>query len=124
MNYKMMGRFMAQILSIEGVFMIPALIISFCCGDAMAVWGFLYTLGIAVAVAGGLLLACKGAPSVLNAKEGLVCVALSWIVMSLLGSLPFWFSRSKASPALRRFADRGSCTSSRLRFAVPCRQRP
>ena len=28
MNYKMMGRFTAQILSIEGIFMIPALLIS------------------------------------------------------------------------------------------------
>ena len=31
MNYKMMGRFMAQILSIEGLFMIPALLISLFC---------------------------------------------------------------------------------------------
>ena len=28
MNYKMMGRFLAQILGIEGIFMIPALCIS------------------------------------------------------------------------------------------------
>ena len=28
MNYKMMGKFMAQILMVEGVFMIPALFIS------------------------------------------------------------------------------------------------
>ena len=28
MNYKMMGRFLSQVLTIEGVFMIPALTIS------------------------------------------------------------------------------------------------
>jgi len=93
MNYKMIGRFLALTLAAEAVFMIPALIISICCADTMAMWGFVYTLAIAVAVSGGLFLGCKGAPSALNAKEGLVCVALSWIVMSLLGSLPFWFSR-------------------------------
>ena len=27
MNYKMMGRFIAQILAIEGIFMIPAMLI-------------------------------------------------------------------------------------------------
>ena len=32
MNYKMMGRFLAQILFIEGVFMIPPLSISLYCG--------------------------------------------------------------------------------------------
>ena len=34
MNFKMMGRFIAQILAIEGIFMIPALLISIFCGDA------------------------------------------------------------------------------------------
>ena len=38
MNYKMMGRFMAQILAIEGIFMIPALIISLCDGAQGASW--------------------------------------------------------------------------------------
>ena len=46
MNYKMMGRFMAQILSIEGVFMIPALIISLCYGEHPAMWSFLVSIGI------------------------------------------------------------------------------
>ena len=44
MNYKMMCRFMAQILTIESVFMIPALIISICGGETSAVRGFLMTL--------------------------------------------------------------------------------
>ena len=46
MNYKMMGRFVAQILSIEGVFMVPALCISLFCGETAAVRGFLYTLAV------------------------------------------------------------------------------
>ena len=41
MNYKMMGRFLAQILAIEGVLMLPALCISLYCGDGGAVQGFL-----------------------------------------------------------------------------------
>ena len=32
MNYKMMGRFIGQILMVEAVFMIPAMIISLCYG--------------------------------------------------------------------------------------------
>ena len=39
MNYKMMGRFIAQILSIEGIFMLPALIISLFCTEIGAAHG-------------------------------------------------------------------------------------
>ncbi len=93
MNYKMMGRFLAQILLIEAFFMLPALGISLYCGDAMAVKGFLVTLAIAIAAAVIMYTICRGAPSAFYAKEGMVCVAVSWIVMSLVGCLPFYVSR-------------------------------
>ena len=94
MNYKMMGRFIAQMLFIETVFMIPALIISTCYGEVLAVYGFLLTMVAMLVVEGILWLLCKSAPNALNAKEGLVCVGISWIVMSLLGCLPFVISKS------------------------------
>ena len=93
MNYKMMGRFIAQILMIAGVFMLPALAISLYCGDTGAVYGFLLTLGAFVLVIGLLTLTCRGAASAFYAKEGLVCAGASWIVLSLLSCLPFYFSR-------------------------------
>ena len=93
MNYKMMGRFLAQILSIEGIFMIPALLISLYCGDTMAVTGFLQSMLIILALTLVLFLICRGAPSVFTAKAGLVCVGISWVVLSLVGALPFYISR-------------------------------
>lgn len=93
MNYKMMGRFLGQILFIEAVLMIPALCISLYCGDDLAVRAFVMSIAISAAVAGMLYLGCKGAPSAFHAREGLVCVGLSWIVMSLVGCLPFYISR-------------------------------
>ena len=93
MNFKMMGRFLAQILSIEGIFMIPALIISLCCGDGLAVKGFLYAIGAVILLALTLGLISRGAPSAFYAKEGLVCVGASWLVLSVVGCLPFWISR-------------------------------
>ena len=41
MNFKMMGRFLAQIIAIEGVFMLPALGISIGYGEWNAVRAFL-----------------------------------------------------------------------------------
>ena len=93
MNFKMMGRFLAQILSIEGIFMIPALFISLYCGDTMAVKGFLYTLLIIAGIVSVMVLLCRGAPSAFYAREGLVCVGASWFVLSLVGCLPFYISR-------------------------------
>ncbi|MBO7252487.1 MAG: TrkH family potassium uptake protein [Oscillospiraceae bacterium] len=92
MNYKMMGRFLSQILFIEAVLMLPALLISLYCQDAMAVKGFVWSILVAAAVATVLYLLCKGAPSAFRAKEGMVCVAFSWVVLSLVGCLPFYLS--------------------------------
>ena len=92
MNYKMMGRFLAQILSLEGVLMIPALGISLYCGDTPAVQGFLISIAVALAVSAVLFRVCRGAPSAFYAKEGFVCVALSWVVLSIVGCLPFCLS--------------------------------
>ena len=92
MNVKMMGKFISQIIAIEAVFMIPALLISLFCGETAAVNGFLLTLCIMILLAGLLYLICRKAGRLFGAREGLVCVAFSWIVMSLLGCLPFVFS--------------------------------
>ena len=92
MNFKMMGRFLAQIIGIEAAFMLPALFISVGYGEQASVTGFLYTLAIMLVLGGILFLFCRKAGKLFGAREGLVCVSFSWIVLSLLGCLPFVFS--------------------------------
>ena len=92
MNYKMMGHFIAQILLIEGMFMLPALFISISMEETAAVHGFLITLAVTFCLGGLLQLLCKGAKSAFYATEGMVCVAVSWLVLSLIGALPFRIS--------------------------------
>ena len=87
-----MGKFFSQILAIEAVFMIPALIISLCSSEWAAVQGFIATLGIILLVSGLLFLLCRKAYNALNAREGMVCVGISWVILSLFGCLPFVFS--------------------------------
>ncbi|MDD6212192.1 MAG: TrkH family potassium uptake protein [Clostridiales bacterium] len=93
MNYKMMGRLLAQILIVEAVFMIPALIISLVGGEQQAVKGFIGTFIIIAVVAGILLGLCRGGRKGFYAREGMASVAVCWIVMSILGCLPFYLSR-------------------------------
>ena len=93
MNYKIMGRFIAQILILEGLFMLPAAGISAGYGEWRSVQSFLLAMVLILATWGILMLLCRKAPKTMGAKDGLVCVGLSWIIMSIFGCLPFWFSR-------------------------------
>lgn len=92
MNYKMIGRFLARILTVEAIFMVPAAIICLVCNEIRAFQGFLWSILIICAVVLILFLTCQKAESVFYAKEGLVCVGSSWIVLGLLGCLPFFLS--------------------------------
>lgn len=101
MNYKMIGRFLAQIVTIEALFLLPPLCISLVGGEQNAVRGFLLALAVMAAAAGLLFALCRGGGGRLfGAKEGLVCVSVGWFFLSLLGALPFWFSRE-----IPRFVD-------------------
>ena len=77
MNYKMMGRFIAQILFLEGVFMVPPLCISLYLGETMAIRGFSVTIAIIALLTALLLLICRGGGTGFYATEGMVCVAAS-----------------------------------------------
>ena len=72
--------------------MLPALLISVYYGEKDTVFGFLTGMVITVLVALFLSILCRKARKGFYAREGLVCVGASWIVMSLLGCLPFYFS--------------------------------
>ena len=93
MNVKMMGRFIAQIIAIEAAFMLPALAISLGYRETPAAVAFAITIGGMLALAALLFGFCRSAGRLFGAREGLTCVALSWIVMSLLGAVPFVLSR-------------------------------
>lgn len=93
MNYRMMGKFISRILIVEAIFMIPALLISVFREESAAVFGILTGMVITVAAASLLYLLCRKAKKGFYAREGLVCVGVSWVVMSLMGCLPFYFSR-------------------------------
>ncbi len=100
MNYKLMGRFIARIILIEAVFLLPALFISMGYGETHAVYSFLITFGILLALGLPMAALCRNASNRFGVREGMVCVSLSWLTMSLLGSLPFLLSGT-----IKSFAD-------------------
>ncbi len=92
MNYKQIGKLIARIILIEGVFMLPALGIALFGGETAAAKSLLITVGIIACLSGLLWLLCRREQGQFGPREGLVCVAASWVVMSLLGCLPFLIS--------------------------------
>ena len=92
MNYKIMCRFLSLICLAEAVFMLPALALSVYDSQAKAVLGFAITICIAIALYITLKLLSRNNANRLTAREGFVCTAASWILMSLIGSVPFVIS--------------------------------
>lgn len=80
--------------------MVPALLISLAEKESAAVWSFVWSLVIILVVAWLLVWICRGSKNKFYAKEGLACVGISWVIMSLLGCLPFYLSG-----AIPRFID-------------------
>ena len=90
MNMRIIIYFLGLVLRWEGLFMLC----SFLCGMV-----YRETSGYWFLLIGGLCLLAsffaarkKPANSAFYAKEGFVVVSLSWIIMSLLGALPFYLS--------------------------------
>ncbi len=93
MNYKAMARITSMVLLIESVLMCVPLFISIYDAERGAVTGFMCSMLIGLGLSCLLMFFGKGADRRFYAREGFVVVGVAWIVMSLIGSLPFFISR-------------------------------
>ena len=91
MNKRLVLRVLGAILLLEACCVLPAALIALICGDGDAD-ALLYTAGI-MAVSGlPAWLLAKPRQTNLRAREGFLVVALSWVLMSAFGALPFVLS--------------------------------
>ena len=90
MNYKLVFHILGLILRVEAVLMLPATVIAFATGGGDGT-AFLLSAGI-TAIAGQALTMLPGKDAKMQARDGFAAVALSWIVLSLFGALPYVFS--------------------------------
>ena len=89
MNYKLVLHILGLILRVEAVLMLPAAVIGLFTGpDGSA---FLLAGGITLAV-GQALVMLPAKNMKMQARDGFAAVALSWIVLSLFGALPYVLS--------------------------------
>ena len=91
MNYKMIAHSIGRILMVVAATMLMPLIISIYYGEGLTV-AFLVPIAICMAI--GLAFGIKSPKNrAFYAREGMVMVGISWIVLSLIGALPFFISR-------------------------------
>lgn len=91
MNYRVILHTLGWVLNIEAAAMVLPLVCSLLYGEAPMAKIFLVCIAICLFI--GVLLTVKPlTKKSMYAKEGFVCVALSWIVLSIFGALPFVFS--------------------------------
>lgn len=90
MNYRMIKYITGWLLIFEALFMaVPA--ITAVVFHESELWYFLMVMGGSLLL-GVLMILRRPASTTLYAKEGFVIVSLSWIVLSLVGALPFFIS--------------------------------
>lgn len=88
----MIAKFIGKILLVEAAFMLPAYGISICRHEDATARAFFITILLTLLVGGMFVIFTRGAKKGFHAREGLVCVGMSWIVLGLFGALPFFLS--------------------------------
>ena len=89
MNRRMICRVLGLILLCLAALLLLPMVAGLCYGESVS--HFLITIAIS-GTAGFLLTRVKPYSSVIYAKDGFVVVSLGWILMSMLGALPFVIS--------------------------------
>lgn len=90
MNFSIIAYIIGWILNCEAGIMILPCITAIIYGES-ELWSFLITMGICLAL--GIPLVARGPKNrFFFVREGFVAVALSWIVLSIMGALPFVIS--------------------------------
>ncbi|MCR5353391.1 MAG: TrkH family potassium uptake protein, partial [Clostridiales bacterium] len=90
MNYRIIFNTLGKVVWAEALFLLLPLATSFIYGEACA-YSFIITIIIALAL-GACLYLIKPKSDIVFAKEGFVIAALTWMIMSALGALPFVIS--------------------------------
>ena len=92
MNYSIIKRTLGWLLIFEAVFMLVPTLTAVVYSEWDTLWGILASIGACLLV-GVLFLIGKTDNVSVYAKEGMVIVASSWVILSLFGALPFWLTR-------------------------------
>ena len=87
MNYKMIFKMLGRVSGIEAALMVIPMLVALGYGESIK--GFAVGIGVAVAVCLIFAIATRRCNGKIFSKEGLTSVALCWVLISLVGAIPF-----------------------------------
>ena len=91
MNFRLINSILSRVIMLEGVMLLPSCLV----GILYKEWGDALTyliVSFVCFIVGFLMYLSKPKSSTFYAKEGFVAVSLSWIIMSLIGAMPLYFT--------------------------------
>ena len=91
MNFRVISKYMGNILMLEGAFMLPAIIVALIYKEFSSIPALVISILLCLFI-GYILSKVKQNNRGIYAKEAYVSVALGWIILSFFGCLPFVFS--------------------------------
>ena len=97
MNYAMIRYIIGWILNFEAAFMSPYFVVGLIYREKSA-WAIFATMLLCLVIGVPMVLLKRPKQAVFYAKDGFVSVGLSWVVLSVMGALPFVISGSIPHP--------------------------
>ena len=88
MNFWLINSILGRVIMLQGLFMLLPCIIGIFYGERNDALAYLF-LSVLCLVVGKLARIRKPKSATFYAKDGFLAVSLSWIIMSLIGALPF-----------------------------------
>ncbi len=92
MNHKMVFGTVGKIVWLEAALMFLPLCVALLYNETRVVYSMIISIAVAAVVGTLLVTLCRTKNDIIYAKEGFVTVSLSWIMLSLIGALPFTIS--------------------------------
>ena len=96
MNFRIILSNLGKVIVLCGVLMLLPLTVAFIYGENA--FPFIYAIGIAALVGFILIIYSRPDTSKMTARDGFCIVTMSWIVLSIIGSIPFIVSDQIVSP--------------------------
>ncbi len=89
-NLRIVARILSSLAFLEAFLLLLTLGVGIGYGETK-IYPFILTALVAIVVGGVLLYYAKGAPRKINRRDGYLSVALTWVMFSLIGSIPILF---------------------------------
>ena len=98
MNYAVVFRLLSYIFLIEGALLLLPALASLCYGEWAVLGAFVFTAALCAVLGLTLRSTIKPSSKVFYMREGFATTALSWVVISIMGAIPFVLTGSIPGP--------------------------